>query len=501
MSVVADIILADVAANLPAASSSNDGYLYFETDTLILKRSNGSAWVQVSAAAVSYVKADGSVAFTGDQSMGSHKLTNVTDPASAQDAATKNYVDSIAINLGKRARVRAATTTNITIATALNNADTLDGVALVTGDLVLVKDQSAAEENGIYVVGVSPARFSEYDTYNEHPGSLIAVQEGTANADTAWLCTSNAGGTLNTTAIDFSALSTGGAGSDTSAIHTDTPAEIDGLAEKTTPVPGDWVVIEDSEDSYNKKKVDVDNLPGGGGGGTILKVIWSPDAPPASPSAYDSEFNAGSAGVPSGFTEYDPGSIISFDESSTYKKLVATITSATFAVAGGIYRAIPAGDFTIWTKVRVFGKLADYSWAGLALWEDATDNSKGIENFCIVARGSAGPIGIDQFYMTSYNTYNTDRLGNNSQMFSAQEAYLRMRRNGTTYYIGWSENGEVWYEKNTATTVGFTPTHFGLSFANSTGVTNVATADFFRYVGSDVGLTGIMPGAAINLMA
>jgi hypothetical protein len=124
--------------------------------------------------------------------------------------ATKSYVDGIAANLGKRQRVRTATTANITISTALNNGDTLDGVSLATGDLVLVKNQSAAEENGVYVVGASPARASEFDSYDEHPGSLIAVQEGTTNADTVWLCTSNVGGTLNTTAIDFSALSTGG---------------------------------------------------------------------------------------------------------------------------------------------------------------------------------------------------------------------------------------------------------------------------------------------------
>lgn len=117
-----------------------------------------------------------------------------------------NAVASAAAGVAQRGTVRAATTANITIATALNNGDSLDGVTLATDDLVLVKNQSAPEQNGIYVVGVSPARAAQFDTYNEHPGALIIVQEGTTNADTFWYCTSNKGGTLNTTAIAFTAL-------------------------------------------------------------------------------------------------------------------------------------------------------------------------------------------------------------------------------------------------------------------------------------------------------
>lgn len=117
-----------------------------------------------------------------------------------------SLINAAAANVGKRSRVRAATTANITIATALNNGDSLDGVTLATGDLVLVKNQSSAAENGIYVVGVSPARSSEFDTYNEHPGSLISVAEGSTNADTLWLCTSNDGGTLDSTVIAFSKM-------------------------------------------------------------------------------------------------------------------------------------------------------------------------------------------------------------------------------------------------------------------------------------------------------
>jgi hypothetical protein len=123
------------------------------------------------------------------------------------DAAGADWVQSGGSAIPAGGVVRAATTANITIATALNNGDTLDGVSLVTGDLVLVKDQSAAAENGIYVVGVSPARHGSFDAYNDHPGIQVTVSEGTVNADTNWQCTSNAGGTIDVTAIAFLFLS------------------------------------------------------------------------------------------------------------------------------------------------------------------------------------------------------------------------------------------------------------------------------------------------------
>jgi hypothetical protein len=124
---------------------------------------------------------------------------------------TKQYVDGLALNLGRRQRVRAATTANIAIATALNNGDAIDGVTLVTGDQVLVKNQTAPAENGVYVVGVTPARAAEFDAYNEHPGSIVSVAEGTTNVDTLWLCTSNDGGTLGTTGIVWSTFNVAGA--------------------------------------------------------------------------------------------------------------------------------------------------------------------------------------------------------------------------------------------------------------------------------------------------
>ena len=116
--------------------------------------------------------------------------------------------------LANSIRVRAATTANLTLATALNAGDTLDGVTLVDGMLVLVKDQTAPAENGIYVVGTVPRRYTDFSgdvrgltgAYDMHPGLLVVVEAGAAGADTIWLCTSNRGGTLGTTALAFTRL-------------------------------------------------------------------------------------------------------------------------------------------------------------------------------------------------------------------------------------------------------------------------------------------------------
>ena len=138
--------------------------------------------------------------------------TMAGDPTSALHIATKQYVDGLLAGLAKRSTVRVATTGNITIATALNNGDTLDGVTLANGNLVLVKDQSTAAQNGIYVVGSSPARDDLFDSYDEHPGALIHVEEGSTNADKLFHCTSNTGGTLDSTAITFANIVPGSGG-------------------------------------------------------------------------------------------------------------------------------------------------------------------------------------------------------------------------------------------------------------------------------------------------
>lgn len=101
---------------------------------------------------------------------------------------------------------RAATTANITISTALNAGDTLDGVTLAAGDRVLVKNQGTGSQNGIYVVSASPARAPDFDAGGDALAAVVAVTEGTANADTIWFCTTNGPITLGTTALTFVSL-------------------------------------------------------------------------------------------------------------------------------------------------------------------------------------------------------------------------------------------------------------------------------------------------------
>ena len=134
-------------------------------------------------------------------SFNSQNLTNLADPVNAQDAATKYYVDSVAQGLDPKASCVVASTGNIA---TLSGLLTIDGVTLQSGDRVLVKNQTAAENNGIYLASASAwTRSPDMDAWSEVPNAFTFVEGGSTQADTGWVCTSPAGGTLGTTPITF----------------------------------------------------------------------------------------------------------------------------------------------------------------------------------------------------------------------------------------------------------------------------------------------------------
>jgi len=145
---------------------------------------------------------------TASVSLNSQTITNLSDPVNTQDAATKGFVEATSQGLDVKDSCKVATTANITISTALNSGDTLDGVTLADNDRVLVKDQSTASQNGIYIVGSSPARADDLAAGADAAGMFTFVEQGTVNADNGFVCTSNKGsaqvGTNNLTFAQFS---------------------------------------------------------------------------------------------------------------------------------------------------------------------------------------------------------------------------------------------------------------------------------------------------------
>jgi len=177
------------------------------TQTLTNKTISGSSNTLTNIANASLINSSVTVGTTaialGASSLTLGGLTSVAvtqDPVSALELATKQYVDSVAQGLDPKASCVAATTTNIT----LSGTQTIDGVALIAGDRCLVKDQTLSQNNGIYLVAAGAwTRAADMDSWLEVPGAFTFIEQGTLYADTGWVCTSDAGGTLGTTPITW----------------------------------------------------------------------------------------------------------------------------------------------------------------------------------------------------------------------------------------------------------------------------------------------------------
>jgi hypothetical protein len=201
-----DAQLTDIAGLTPSDSNFivGDGSNFVTESGSTARTSLGLGTIATQAA--------NNVAVTGGS------ITGLGAPSSSSDAATKNYVDEAVAGLRTRIIAECATTANVNLSNGLEAGDSIDGVTLVAGDRVLVKDQSTATENGLYIAVSSGAasRDPEHDTIAELSGGLIVVNQGTANDNKIFLCTTDSTGSIGSTNITYTQVTPSNTGTVTS---------------------------------------------------------------------------------------------------------------------------------------------------------------------------------------------------------------------------------------------------------------------------------------------
>tara|TARA_B100001250_G_scaffold281417_1_gene243683 strand:- start:58 stop:1512 length:1455 start_codon:yes stop_codon:yes gene_type:complete len=218
----------DNGSTPPSASSvitvGGSGAFFNKTDTrtantILVGPASGSAAAPTFRALVAadLLKLNEFTAPDGAVSLNSQKITSLATPVSDTDAATKAYVDSTAEGLDVKDSVKIATTANIT----LSGTQTIDGVAISADERVLVKDQSTASQNGIYLCKAgSWARADDMAASSDAAGAFTFVEQGSTLADTGFVCSTNKGsavvGTNNLAFTQFSSagVTTAGDGLD-----------------------------------------------------------------------------------------------------------------------------------------------------------------------------------------------------------------------------------------------------------------------------------------------
>ena len=145
---------------------------------------------------------------TGAVSLNSQKITSLATPTADSDGATKGYVDSVAQGLDVKDSVKVATTANIT----LSGTQTIDGVAVSADERVLVKNQSTASENGLYLCKAgSWARTTDLATGVNAAGVFVFVESGSTQSDQGFVCTSDTGSAVvGTNSLAFTQFSGSG---------------------------------------------------------------------------------------------------------------------------------------------------------------------------------------------------------------------------------------------------------------------------------------------------
>ena len=201
-----------LAADGTFVSYSGTNYLDSTTSMKTADEALDSAIKSVSDVADAAVVRAGDT-MGGTLNMSTNKITNLPSPTDDADAATKGYVDATASGLDVKASVRVATTANVNLGSDLSNGFSVDGVVLSSGDRVLVKEQTDASENGIYVVQAAGAavRATDFDSDSEvTSGAFTFVEEGSSQANNGYVLVTADAITVGSTDMAFEQFSGAG---------------------------------------------------------------------------------------------------------------------------------------------------------------------------------------------------------------------------------------------------------------------------------------------------
>ena len=181
---------------------------------------DGSNFVTESGATARTSLGLGSIATqaANNVSISGGAVTGLGSPSASSDAATKNYVDQAVAGLRTRTIAECASTANVNLTNGLEAGDSIDGVTLVAGDRVLLKDQTDSTENGLYLAVSSGAasRDPEHDSIAELSGGMVVVNQGSTNDNKIFLCTTDNTGSVGSTAITYTVITPSNVGTVTS---------------------------------------------------------------------------------------------------------------------------------------------------------------------------------------------------------------------------------------------------------------------------------------------
>lgn len=188
------------------ATTQIDGGRQIKAATITNAEIASGAAIALTKLSEAVLQADGGQALTGNLPAGGFKLTGLADGSADTDSTTLGQVKGLVSGKDWKDEVDVATTAAGTLASSFENGDTVDGQTLQTGWRILIKDQAAPAENGIYTVNASgaPTRATDADSAAEVTAGLsVPVVRGTANAGTIWMLTTTGAITLGSTGLTF----------------------------------------------------------------------------------------------------------------------------------------------------------------------------------------------------------------------------------------------------------------------------------------------------------